>query len=88
MKRFKLIGIASPGRVNLMEVGTIELENISDEMAEKLYKDGCPYLEPTPEGRVHLFPDEKPILVEPLTVVGNLKKPKYNLPRKQGISPK
>lgn len=82
MKLFKLKGLQSPGRVNLLKIGTVELENISDAMAEQLYKDGCRYLEPTPEGRKHLFPNEKPILVEKLEVVGNPKIAKKQSPKK------
>lgn len=48
MERFRLKGIISPGRVNLPKVGTVELASLSDEQAEKLWREGCPYLEPLP----------------------------------------
>jgi len=48
MKRFRLKGIVPPGRVNLPKVGTVELASLSDEQAEKLWREGCPYLEPAP----------------------------------------
>jgi hypothetical protein len=49
MERFRLKGIVSPGRVNLPKVGTVELASLSDEQAEKLWREGCPYLEPAPD---------------------------------------
>jgi hypothetical protein len=64
MKLFRLTGIQYPGRVNLYKRGTVELADISDELAMVLYKEGIPYLEPTPEGRKILFPDEKTIEVK------------------------
>ncbi len=66
MQNFRLKGIAHPGRVNLFRIGTIELANISDKLAEEIYKSGCPYLEPTPEYRLILFPEETPIEVNPI----------------------
>lgn len=61
MKNFQLKGICAPGRVNLPGHGTINLVDISDELAEKLYKEGLPYLEPIPKYRPKLFPGEQPI---------------------------
>jgi hypothetical protein len=62
-KLFFLNGIASPGRVNLIGLGTVNLEDLSDDKALELYKKGCPYLAPTPEGFKILYPDAKPIQV-------------------------
>ncbi len=45
MERFRLKGIVYPGRVNLPGVGTVELALLPDEQAEKLWQEGCPYLE-------------------------------------------
>jgi hypothetical protein len=53
MERFRLKGIVSPGRVNLHGVGTVELASLSDEQAEKLWREGCPYLEPAAEYNRH-----------------------------------
>lgn len=63
MQKFRLKGIAHPGRVNLFRIGTVELANIADELAEQIWRDGCPFLEPEPEYRKELFPDEIPIEV-------------------------
>ena len=46
MDKYRLKGIRPPGRVNLPKLGTIRLSDISDELAEELYSNGCPYLEP------------------------------------------
>ena len=64
MQKFRLKGIAHPGRVNLFRIGTVELANISDELAEQIWRDGCPFLEPEPQYRQILFPDEIPITVK------------------------
>ena len=56
MERFRLKGIVPPGRVNLPKVGTVELAFLSDEQAEKLWHEGCPYLEPAP---ARSLPSEK-----------------------------
>lgn len=49
MTKYRIKGIAHPGRVNLPRLGTIALADISDELAEELYKSGCPFLEPVPD---------------------------------------
>ena len=67
MQKFALKGIAHPGRVNLYKIGTVELANISDELALKIWQAGCRYLEPLPEYRRELFPDEIPIVVKPIS---------------------
>lgn len=61
MKNFELVGIKSPGTVNLPQLGTMNLEQIDDALAEKLWREGLPYLKPTSEYRQILFPDQKPI---------------------------
>ena len=60
MERFRLKGIVPPGRVNLPKVGTVELASLSDEQAEKLWKAGCPYLEPVPAGSLPSERKRKP----------------------------
>lgn len=69
MVNFKLVGLLSPGRVNLLDFGTVELENISDELAEKIYNSGCPYLQPTPEYFHKLYPNIQPIEIKKLAIV-------------------
>jgi len=64
MELFRLTGIQWPGRVDLYKRGVVKLAELSDEEAMALYKEGIPYLEPTPQGRKILFPDEKPIEVK------------------------
>lgn len=64
MLKFRLKGITYPGRVDIYRRGIIVLGDISDELAEVLWKEGCPYLEPTPEGRIVLYPGEEPIRVK------------------------
>ena len=66
MNNFRLKGIVFPGRVHHQKYGLINLSDLSDTLAEEIWKDGCPYLEPTPEGRKEMFPDEKEISIEPL----------------------
>lgn len=68
MINFILVGLKSPGRVNLPVFGTVELENISDDLAERIFKQGCRYLQPTAEYRKKLYPDEKPITVTRLNL--------------------
>jgi len=49
MKKFRLKGIKAPGIVNLFGHGRVNLSEISDEKAEQLVKEGCPYLEKIPD---------------------------------------
>ena len=65
MKNFELVGIKSPGTVNLPNLGTIDLEKIDDKKAEQLWRQGLPFLKPTPAYRKKLFPDEKPLAPTP-----------------------
>lgn len=66
MEKFRLKGIDYPGLVDIYKRGQVRLGDISDELAEKLWREGCPYLEPTPEGRTVLYPGEQPIKVKSL----------------------
>ncbi|MBE0663761.1 MAG: hypothetical protein IH597_15000 [Bacteroidales bacterium] len=59
MKKFELIGLASPGKINLPVYGTIELEKIDDTLAEKLFREGLPYLQPKVEHLKEMYPGEK-----------------------------
>ena len=68
MNNFRLIGIAHPGRVNVLKYGTVELANLSDEIALEIWKRGCKYLEPLPHYREVLFPEETPIRVKPILI--------------------
>lgn len=63
-KLFALNGIKSPGRVNLMKFGTVNLEDLSDDDAIEVYKSGCPFLVPLPEAMPVLYPDIAPIKVQ------------------------
>ena len=77
MKNFELVGILSPGTINLPGRGTFDLEKIDDASAELLYKEGLKYLKPTVEFRKVLFPHEKPIETTSLEVpVKPIKTPK------------
>lgn len=57
MEKFRLKGIAAPGIVDMYKHGRVVLSEISDEKAEELIKDGCPYLEPVPDAP----PPKRPI---------------------------
>ncbi len=48
MKNFQLVGLKSPGTVNLPKYGTIDLEKIDDTLAEKLFNEGIPFILPVP----------------------------------------
>jgi hypothetical protein len=80
MKKFELIGMKPPGKVNLPGYGTIDLETIDDTLAEKLWRDGLPYVKPTPEYRKVLFPEQKIIKQSPA--------PKQVKPAKPKTGPK
>jgi len=54
---FLLNGIKSPGRVNLLKHGTVNLEDLPDDIALEIYQAGCPFLIPSPEGKALLYPD-------------------------------
>jgi len=75
-KLFYLNGIKPPGRVNLRGLGEVNLEDLSDEQALKVYKDGCPFLVPSPEGYKLLYPDAKPIEVSEIPKPAGRKKRK------------
>lgn len=76
MKKFDLVGINSPGTVNLPAYGTIDLEKVDDATAEKLWRSGLPYLKPTPAYRKVLFPDQKPIEPTPAPSLAKSTRPK------------
>jgi hypothetical protein len=78
-KLFFLNGIKAPGRVNAKDLGEVNLEDLTDDQAMKLYKEGCPYLVPSPEGFNKLYPGSAPIAVSKL---GN-QKPARRKPRKK-----
>lgn len=67
MELFRLTGLQHPGRVNVLKYGTIELANISDKVAIDLWRNGCPYLELTDEGRKIFYPNEVKIDVEEIS---------------------
>jgi hypothetical protein len=76
-KLFQRKGIEAPGHVNLKLDGVFQevyLDNLSDEKLEQLYLNKCRFVEPTPEGRKKLFPEEKPIEVKKIDVKEKLKK--------------
>ena len=59
-KNFQRYGINAPGRINTKIGGRfreVVLDDLSDEQLEELYNNGCKYVEPTPEGRKKLFPE-------------------------------
>ncbi len=41
-----LVGLKSPGTVNLPTLGTIHLEKIDDTLAEQLFLQGMPFIKP------------------------------------------
>ena len=65
-KLFHLNGIKSPGRANVKGLGEVNLEDLTDDQAMKLYKEGCPYLVPSTEGFKKLYPESAPIAVKEL----------------------
>jgi hypothetical protein len=62
-KIFKLTPDA-PARADFFKRGVLQLNDISDELALELAKEGCPYIELTPEGKELLKPAAKPIEVK------------------------
>jgi hypothetical protein len=70
VNKFRLKGIQSPGRVDIYKRGIVILENLSDTEAQKIYEEGCPYLEPVPGST-----GEKPIAVKKIS-----KKPSGKFP--------
>lgn len=71
-KKFQLKGIASPGRMDIMGLGIVNIETLPEDLQEKLWKEGNPFLEPTPEYRKILYPNE--------TEIGT---PELKLPKKK-----
>lgn len=70
-KLFFLNGIKSPGLCNVRGLGEVNLEDLTDEQAIKLYKEGCPYLVPSPEGFKMLYPETAPIAVKEIKPAEN-----------------
>jgi len=60
MKFFVIRGIVPPGRVHLHKYGLVELYSINDEFAEVLWKQKCPFIHLSDEGRIK-FMNQKPI---------------------------
>lgn len=68
MELFQLKGIKSPGKVDVYKHGQVELENISDEFAEELWRAGCPFLGLTEKGIQKFFPERTAINVAPIKI--------------------
>jgi hypothetical protein len=56
MQKFRLKGLRSPGQVNIYNPETqrsenIQLESIDDDRAQKLFDQGCPFIELVPEAK-------------------------------------
>lgn len=56
----------SPLRADIKGHGVVQLDNLSDEKALKLAKEGLSYIELTPEGKKLLKPAAAPIVVKPI----------------------
>lgn len=68
MEKFELVGLKSPGTISLPVHGIIHLEKIDDSLAEKLWKEGLPFLKPKPEHiEAAYFPDKilTPVPIKP-----------------------
>lgn len=61
MKKYRLKGISSPGTVDLFKIGKVNLEDLPEEKLDELYKNGCPFLELSPEAREAANPNEPEI---------------------------
>lgn len=67
---FYLRGIVEPGRVNLFQIGTVNLSDLGDDQLMEIYKKGnCPFIELTPEGFKKLHPEMSTIEVRDLNPV-------------------
>jgi len=49
MLKYKLKNIKHPGTVDLHLVGRVNLADLPEDKLDELYKNGCPFLELTPE---------------------------------------
>ncbi|MBW6490837.1 MAG: hypothetical protein K0B15_06530 [Lentimicrobium sp.] len=88
-KLFILNGIKSPGKVNLKRHGTVNLEDVSDDIAIELFKSGCPFLVPTKEYFELLYPDGMPFDVRDIEPPSLIFQSKMNqTPRKKRSSRK
>ena len=56
-KLFQLIGIDSPGRIEMYGFGRVNLSEASDETLQAMYAKGCHFIVPTELGRKQLYPD-------------------------------
>jgi len=45
MKKFKIVGIELPGTIYNPLVGKVNLADVDDNTAQKLFDNGCPFLE-------------------------------------------
>jgi hypothetical protein len=63
---FALKNIASPGRIDIMHRGIVNLEDMSDEELEKLWFAKFPYIQLTEAGMAKYTPEVKPIRTEAL----------------------
>lgn len=59
-KKYEVIGLEHPGRVNLPELGTVNLADLPENIKERLYLEGNPYLQPVPE---NFCVDNEPISI-------------------------
>ena len=57
-KLFTIIGIRHPGKVDLYQIGTVNLYDLPDDKLLEIYRaKACPYLKPTPEGLKIIYPE-------------------------------
>ena len=55
MTKYQLVGLAHPGWVDIRPYGRIALANISDDLAEELFKRGVPYIEVNPDHLAEVY---------------------------------
>lgn len=69
MAKFNIIGIAEPGKVNVLLNGAftdVELFSASDDDLEQLYNAGIPYVQLSPNEFLKRNPDAAEIKIEPI----------------------
>ena len=52
-EKYRIVGISEPGLINVMVDGhcrDVKLFEADNKILDKLYKDGCPYVQLTPDG--------------------------------------
>lgn len=67
--KFRVVGIMEPGIINVFIRGRfsdVHLHTADDATLEILYKEGCPFIQMTPEGVLNEIPDAKNIVVAPI----------------------